>query len=89
MCIRDRYYPYPNRSLQLKLKGTGSITYHLGMDFFRDSDNVLCMAPRKYIEKICTSFQRMFGHTPSTKCASPIEKNDHPELDTSELLDDE
>ena len=46
--VKDRY--------NFKLKGTGSITYHLGMEFFRDSDNVLCMAPRKYIEKICASF---------------------------------
>ena len=45
------------------------------------------MAPRKYIEKICDSFERMFGHPPRTNVSSPIEKNDHPELDTSELLD--
>ena len=41
---------------KFKLKGTGTITYHLGMDFFRDKDQTLCMAPRKYIEKICCSF---------------------------------
>ena len=72
---------------KFKLKGTGTITYHLGMDFFRDKDNTLCMAPRKYIEKICDSFERMFGHPPKQTVTSPIEKNDHPELDTSELLD--
>ena len=37
---------------KFKLKGTGTISYHLGMDFFRDSNGTLCMAPRKYIEKI-------------------------------------
>jgi hypothetical protein len=32
---------------------------------------------------------RMFGSRPSTKCMSPLEKNDHPGLDTSELLDED
>ena len=31
---------------KFKLKGTDTITYHLGMDFFRDKDQILCMAPR-------------------------------------------
>jgi hypothetical protein len=30
-----------------KLKGTGPITFHLGMDFFCDSDDVMCIAPKK------------------------------------------
>ena len=70
-----------------KLKGTGTISYHLGMYFFRDSNGTLCMAPRKYIEKICESFERMFGHPTKTNVSSPIEKNDHPEIDTSKILD--
>ena len=28
-----------------KLKGTGPIEYHLGCDYFRDEDGVLCFAP--------------------------------------------
>ena len=39
-----------------KLKGTGSISFHLGCDFFRDKDNTLCMAPRKYIEKMIDGY---------------------------------
>ena len=30
-----------------KLKGTGPISFHLGCDFYRDQDNVLCMAQKK------------------------------------------
>ena len=30
-----------------KLKGTGPISFHLGCDFFRDKNGVLCMAPKK------------------------------------------
>jgi hypothetical protein len=70
-----------------KLKGTGPIEFHLGCDFFRDDDGVLCMAPKKYIEKMIMGYETMFGEKPSTKIHSPLEKGDHPELDTSELLD--
>ena len=44
-----------------KLKGTGKISYHLGYDCFRDKDNNLCYAPRKYIEKMLEVFLRLFG----------------------------
>ena len=54
--LQDKY--------KFKLKGTGPITYHLGMDFFRDKNLMIYMAPRKYIEKICGSFERMFDHNP-------------------------
>ena len=37
---------------KFKLKGTGPIAFHLGCDFFHDSKGVLCMAPKKYIEKM-------------------------------------
>ena len=74
---------------KFKLKGTGPISYHLGMGFVRDDDGTLCISPIKYINKICESFTRIFGHSPSQKFSSPIEKNDHPEIDTSELLDNE
>jgi len=59
------------------------------MDFFWDEHEVLCMAPRQYIEKMCGNFECMFGHPPKQVVASPTEKNDHPKLDTSELLDEE
>jgi hypothetical protein len=72
----------------LKLKGTGPIAYHLGCNFVRDDDGVLCMLPTKYIERMVDNYYRsMFGEKPSTKVSSPLEKVDHhPELDTSEEL---
>ena len=69
-----------------KLKGTGPVTYHLGCDFFRDEDGVLCYAPRKYIEKCLDNYKATFGVLPK-KASSPLVKGDHPELDSSELLD--
>jgi len=73
---------------KLKLKGTGPITYHLGCDFFRDKEGVLSMCPKRYIEKMVVTFEQMFGSKPKTY-SSPLEKNDHPELDTSDELDAE
>ncbi len=72
-----------------KLKGTGPITFHLGMDFHRDEDRTLCIAPRKYIEKLVSNYERLFGRAPKQTSSSPIEKGDHPELDDSELLGEE
>ena len=74
---------------KFKLKGTGPISFHLGCDFVRDDDGVLCLKPRKYIDRMVASYEQMFGEKPSTKVTSPLEKNDHPELDDSELCDEE
>jgi len=71
---------------QFKLKGTGPITFHLGMDYFRDEDGTLCAAPLKYIQKMMDNYVRIFGQQPK-KASSPLVKGDHPELDGSELLD--
>ena len=72
---------------RFKLKGTGPISYHLGCDFARDEDGVLGIQPQKYIERMIETYVRMFGEKPKEVCTSPLEKGDHPELDTSDLLD--
>jgi hypothetical protein len=45
------------------------------------------MAPRKYIKKMMMGYEQIFGEKPPSKVHAPPEKGDHPELDTSELLD--
>jgi Reverse transcriptase (RNA-dependent DNA polymerase) len=70
---------------RFKLKGTGPIEFHLGCDFFQDADGTLCIGPRKYIDKLCGKYEEMFGEKPK-HYQSPLEKNDHPELDESDLL---
>jgi Reverse transcriptase (RNA-dependent DNA polymerase) len=42
---------------KFKLKGTGPITFHLGMDFTRDEDSTLCISPTKYTEKHIKNYQ--------------------------------
>ncbi len=69
-----------------KLKGTRPMSFHLGCDFFRDEDGVLCYAPKKYIEKILDNYRRLFGTNPK-EASSPLTKGDHPELDTFPLLE--
>ena len=69
-----------------KLKETGPISYHLGMDFFRDNDNTLCYAPNKYIKRMTDSYIQLFGTKPVQNVYAPLESGDHPELDQSELL---
>ena len=71
---------------KFKLKGTGTICFHLGCDFTRDEDGTLCMQPASYVERMVATYERMFGQKPSTKHYSPLEKGDHPEIDESELL---
>ena len=72
---------------EFKLKGTGPISYHLGCDFTRDSEGVLCFEPKKYIEKMIDSYRNIFRCKPKLNVSSPLDKGDHPELDTLDFLE--
>lgn len=72
---------------KFKLKGTGPVKFHLGCDYWRDEDGTLCVGPQKYIERMEDAYKQMFGSAPKQNVQSPMERNDHPELDESELLD--
>jgi hypothetical protein len=37
---------------KFKLKGVGTLNYHLGCDYFHDMDGTLCYGPKNYIDKI-------------------------------------
>jgi len=68
-----------------KLKGVGPIKFHLGCDYERDPDGTLAHGPKTHVEKMLSSCESMFGDKPK-QCSSPLEKNDHPELDDSAEL---
>jgi hypothetical protein len=72
-----------------KFKGTGPISFHLGMDLFRDEDGTLCISSRKYIERCLLHYEKICGSAPKTLYSSPLEKGDHPEIDDSKLLDED
>ena len=46
----------------------------------------MCMAPKRYIDKMIEAYVRMFGSKPK-QYATPLEHGDHPEMDTSMELD--
>jgi hypothetical protein len=71
---------------KFKLKGTGSMHFHLGSDYFRDKEGTMCYGPKKYISELIDKFQREFGKKPKL-LSLPLERGDHPKQDTSELLD--
>jgi hypothetical protein len=69
-----------------KLKGVGIPKYHLGGDFYRDSDGTLAWGAHSYVSKMLTNYETMFGSKPK-EFATPMIEKDHPEIDTSDLLD--
>jgi hypothetical protein len=69
-----------------KLKGTGEIEHHLGMSFRRNNRNELCISPQQYIEKMVENYKRLFGKSPLHCSQSPLESNDHPEINSSKFL---
>ena len=42
----------------LKVKGDGPLTYHLGADYFQHPDGTMVSQPKKYIEKLKGSYVR-------------------------------
>ena len=54
-----------------------------------DPDGTLVAQPKKYISKILDSFHQMFPGESLPQVKSPLDKNDHPELDNSELASDD
>jgi hypothetical protein len=69
-----------------KLKGVGPITYHLGANFSRDPDGTLGMCAKGYVKRLLANFEKMFDGEKPKECSSPLDKSDHPELDTTEEL---
>jgi Reverse transcriptase (RNA-dependent DNA polymerase) len=59
---------------KFKLKGTGTISFHLGMDFTREYDNTVCILPTKYTDKLVKKYKKSFGMKSNTGDASPLEK---------------
>ena len=66
------------------MKGVGKPTYHLGTDFFRDNNGTLSLGPQTYSKQLCSSFESLYGEQPKT-FFSPLDHEDHPELDDSLL----
>ena len=75
------------KKYNLKLKGVGPLEYHLGCTYKKDPDGTLAADPRRYVNKILESYERMFKEKPR-KSRPPLEGGDHPKLHTPELCDE-
>lgn len=53
---------------QFKIKEAGPLEFHLGADFFRNEDDILCMAPQEYIERLVASYEKMFYENQVLRC---------------------
>ena len=58
-------------------------------DYTRDKDNTLVCQPKKYIEGLVESYHFMLMQNPLKDMRTPLDRNDHPDLDDTELLNDE
>ena len=66
----------------------GDPEYHLGGNFGRDPDGTLFRRAKTYIEKSLKAYEQIFGSLPSKRTSFPLDKDDHPELDDSSLLEE-
>ena len=70
--------------LHYTLKGLTEPRYHLGTNYFNDKDGTLCFGAQTYVKRLLTNFESLYGELPHIE-KSPLAKNDHPELDTTEF----
>ena len=85
----DKIIQVLKEDYKLKVKGDGPLSHHLGADYTRDKDKTLVCQPKKYIDRLLESYQFMFKQDPPKNMRTPLEKNDHPELDDTDLLNEE
>ncbi len=68
------------------LAGIGEPSYHLGGNFFRDTDVTLAWGAQFYVKEVLITYEKLFGQNPK-EYSSPMEEGDHPELDLTPELD--
>ena len=69
------------------VKRDGKLSYHLGTDYFEDPDGTFVSQPRKYINMFAETYKRLFNDELPKDHKTPLDKNDHPQLDTSEIVE--
>jgi hypothetical protein len=84
----DKFFADLKKISGFGLKGEGDIKYHIGGDFFRDPDGTLVYSAKTYVDRMLANYQRLFGQMPK-EYITPLDPNDHPELDLSPELDEE
>jgi hypothetical protein len=70
------------------LKGVGPPEYHLGGNFGRDPDGTLYWGAGSYVQKMLNNYERVFKGPPK-KYSAPLDPDDSPELDQSDVLNED
>ena len=73
------------KEYKLKVKGDGPLSYHLGADYTRGKDKTLVCQPKNYIDMVVDSYHSMSKQDPPQNIRTPLDKNDHPEFNGTEL----
>ena len=70
------------------LKGVGRPEYYLGADMahVKSPEDVFVMGSSTYVLRILEVFEQIMGFKPAKGIHAPLDPNDHPELDMTELL---
>ena len=63
------------------------MTYHLCSDYFEDADGPVVSQPKKDTDRLADTYRRLINDDPPKGYKTPLDKNDHPELDSSEILE--
>ncbi len=70
-------------------KGITDMLTDLGMSFTQNEHGQLCISPKRYIGKMVDLYKQMFKENPPSKAKSPLDSNDHPEIDMTEFFGEE
>jgi hypothetical protein len=73
------------KKYNFKLKGTGPIDFHLGQSFSWNDDGEMEISAKRNVDKMIDTYVQLYGEKPR-KASSPLEQNDHPEMDDSPFL---
>jgi hypothetical protein len=73
------------KKYNFKLKQTGPIDFHLGQSFSQNDNVEMEIFVKCYVDKMIDTYVQLYGEKPR-KASSPLEQNDHPEMDDSPFL---
>jgi hypothetical protein len=68
-----------------KKDGNGSIDFHLGQSFSWNDHGEMEISAKCYVDKMIDTYVQLYGENPR-KASSPLEQNNHPEMDNSPFL---
>jgi hypothetical protein len=73
------------KKYNFKLKRTGPIDFHLGQSFSWNDNGEMEISAKHYIDKMIDTYVQLYREKPR-KASSPLEQNDHLEMDDSPFL---